>query len=147
MFGLHRRWRAAAVGHLALFEMTSVGPMGRYSDALARLGVPASARRFYDVHVTADAVHERIALDDMVADLVDRRSGGGADVVFGARALALVESPLRRALLRAWRKGDQALLARRRRRRRTPPLFRSRPRAAPLQRRSPEGVVALQAAP
>ena len=27
---LHRRLRGALVGHLALFEMTSVGPMGRY---------------------------------------------------------------------------------------------------------------------
>ncbi|HEX9969660.1 MAG TPA: iron-containing redox enzyme family protein, partial [Acidimicrobiales bacterium] len=29
MFGLHRRWRGALVGHLALFEMTSRGPMAR----------------------------------------------------------------------------------------------------------------------
>ncbi len=92
MFGLHRRWRAAAVGHLALFEMTSVGPMQRYSDALARLGVPPAARRFYDVHVLADAVHERIALDEMVTDFVAREPALAADVVFGARALSLVEA-------------------------------------------------------
>jgi hypothetical protein len=112
MFGLHRRWRAAAVGHLALFEMTSVGPMGRYSDTLRRLGVPASARRFYDVHVAADAVHERIALDDMIGDFVDRNPDAEADVVFGARALSLVESRFAETLLRAWRNGDQALLTR-----------------------------------
>ena len=111
MFGLHRRWRAAAIGHLALFEMTSIGPMGRYSDALRRLGVPASSRRFYDVHVAADAVHERIALDDMVGDFVDRNPDAEADVVFGARALSLVESRFAASLLRAWRQGDQALLA------------------------------------
>src|SRR5664280_2249963 len=33
MFALHQRWRAALVGHLAVFEMTSVEPMGRYSNA------------------------------------------------------------------------------------------------------------------
>jgi hypothetical protein len=34
MFGL-RRWRTALVGHLAVFEMTSVEPMERYRRALA----------------------------------------------------------------------------------------------------------------
>src|ERR1019366_6553770 len=34
VFGLHRRWRPALVGHLAIFEMTSIAPMGRYSRAL-----------------------------------------------------------------------------------------------------------------
>ena len=48
LFGLHRRWRGALVGHLALFEMCSVGPMGRYQAALERFGLgrppPASTR-------------------------------------------------------------------------------------------------------
>ena len=61
MFGLHRRWRAALVGHLAVFEMTSVEPMGRYSRALARMGIGPEGRRFYDVHVAADARHGIIA--------------------------------------------------------------------------------------
>jgi hypothetical protein len=110
MFGLHRRWRGAAVGHLALFEMTSVGPMERYSDALAGLGVPSSARRFYDVHVVADAVHERIALDEMVADFLIQEPEIAGDVVFGARAPSLVESRFATELLRAWSAGRSALL-------------------------------------
>jgi hypothetical protein len=110
MFGMHRRWRAAAIGHLALFEMTSVGPMQRYSDALERLGLPASARRFYDVHVIADAVHERIALDEMVASFVEQEPAAAGDVVFGARALALVESRFTNGLLHAWERGRTALL-------------------------------------
>src|SRR5690606_27121235 len=40
---------APLVGHLALFEMTSVEPMGRYARAAARLGFPVEVRRFYDV--------------------------------------------------------------------------------------------------
>jgi hypothetical protein len=67
--GLHRRWRAALVGHLAVFEMTSVEPMGRYSAALRRLGLPATARRFYDVHVEADARHQVVAASDLAGGL------------------------------------------------------------------------------
>jgi hypothetical protein len=62
LFGLNRRWRGALVGHLAAFELTSVEPMGRYSRALERLGASGDARRFYDVHVLADAEHENWAL-------------------------------------------------------------------------------------
>src|SRR5581483_6717600 len=40
LFGLHRRWRGALVGHLAALEMTSVVPMGRYARAIRRLGLP-----------------------------------------------------------------------------------------------------------
>jgi heme oxygenase-like protein len=43
-FGLHRRLRGALVGHLAVFEMTSVEPMGRYSTALRRHGFWSWAR-------------------------------------------------------------------------------------------------------
>jgi hypothetical protein len=67
MFALHRRWRAALVGHLAVFEMTSVEPMARYSRALDRFGIGSEGRRFYDVHVKADERHALIARDRMVA--------------------------------------------------------------------------------
>ena len=39
--GLHRRWRGAIVGHLALFEMTSSVPNRRYASGLRRLGFDA----------------------------------------------------------------------------------------------------------
>ena len=55
---LHRRLRGALIGHLALFEMTSVDPMGRYSQALRRLGIPLWGRQFYDTHVEADEAHQ-----------------------------------------------------------------------------------------
>jgi hypothetical protein len=109
LFGLHRRWRAACVGHLALFEMTSVGPMARYSRALERLGIAPAARRFYDVHVTADAHHERVALDDMVCGLLDDDPASAGMVVFGARALAEVEGRFTRRLLSAWAEGGSSL--------------------------------------
>jgi hypothetical protein len=110
MFGLHRAWRGACVGHLALFEMTSVGPMGHYASALARLGIDAGARRFYDVHVPADEVHQHVALDDMVAGLVELEPALAGDVLFGARALTEIEGRFTRRLLDRWNVGSSSLL-------------------------------------
>lgn len=110
LFGLHRKWRAACVGHLALFEMTSVHPMGRYSNALERLGVGAAARRFYDVHVAADAWHENVAREELVAGLLETDPSSGGMILFGARALVEVERRLTTALLEAWRQSQSSLL-------------------------------------
>ena len=62
LFGLHRRWRGAALGHLAAVEMTSSEPSRRYSAGLRRLGFDERVTVFYDEHVEADAVHEQIAV-------------------------------------------------------------------------------------
>ena len=110
MFGLHRRWRAALVGHLAVFEMTSVGPMERYSRALARLGVGPEGRRFYDVHVEADVRHGVIALERMVAGLIKVEPHLGANLLFGAAAVLLVEERFARHLLTAWSMGRSSLI-------------------------------------
>jgi hypothetical protein len=109
LFGLHRDLAPACVGHLALFEMTSVGPMGRYSATLGRHGIPADARRFYDVHVEADAIHEHVALEDMVRGLLDDDPALGGAVIFGARALAHVEGRFTAHLLDAWGHGRSSL--------------------------------------
>src|SRR6202011_5709763 len=55
LFGLHRRWLGAIVGHLALFEMTSSIPNARYAAGLRRLGFNGDATAFFDEHVEADA--------------------------------------------------------------------------------------------
>jgi hypothetical protein len=107
-FGLHRRWRGAIVGHLALFEMCSVIPMGRYIEALNRLGVP-DATPFYAAHVIADEWHQTIALDDMIGSLVIDEPHLADDIVFGARALDHLERGFTRRLLRAW-SGDETSL-------------------------------------
>ena len=110
MFGLHRRWRAALVGHLAVFEMTSVEPMGRYSRTLARMGIGPEGRRFYDVHVAADARHGVIALDRIVAGIVETEPHLGPDLLFGAAAVLMVESHFANRLLDAWSKGHSSLI-------------------------------------
>lgn len=109
MFGLHRRWRGALVGHLALFEMCSVGPMGRYASAVRRLGHGDPAARFYEAHVVADERHQVVALDDMVDGLVTDEPLLGGDVVFGARALAGLERLFAALLLDAWEAGRSSL--------------------------------------
>ena len=109
LFGLHRSWRGALVGHLALFEMCSVGPMARYSAAMRRLGLGAQATRFYDVHVEADERHQVVALELMVAGLLEEEPFLAGEVVFGARALAAVEGLFTASLLDAWAKGATAL--------------------------------------
>ena len=110
MFALHQRWRAALVGHLAVFEMTSVEPMGRYSNALARFGIGPEGRRFYDVHVIADERHALIARDRMVAGLIRAEPGLGPDLLFGAAAILMLEQRFATHLLSAWADNRSSLV-------------------------------------
>jgi hypothetical protein len=109
LFGLHRRWRGALVGHLTVYEMTSIVPMARYSAALARLGLSEPARRFYDVHVSADAEHQWIALRDMAGSLARQEPSVRNDILFGARAALAVEARQTEQLLDSWTEGVSSL--------------------------------------
>ena len=103
LFGLHRRLRGAIVGHLALFEMTSSVPNRRYANALRRLGIDdPCATRFFDEHVTADAVHENVAAIDLAGGLVRQDPSLTADVLFGARALVELDARWASHVLAAW---------------------------------------------
>ena len=102
MFGLNRRWRGALLGHLAVFETTSVQPMGRYARALRRMGAPEVAARFYDVHVLADAEHEVMVMD-AVRELVAAEPSCAQDVIFGAQCALAVETRFAEGLLSMWR--------------------------------------------
>ena len=102
MFALQRRWRAALVGHLAISHMTSVEPMYRYSQALARFGIGSDGRRFYDVHVNVDARHAAIARDRLVASLISAEPHLETDLLFGAAAVLMLEGRFERHLLDAW---------------------------------------------
>jgi Iron-containing redox enzyme len=109
LFGLHRRLRGALVGHLAGFEMNSVGPMGRYSAWLASMGVSAPGREFYDAHVVADEVHQHIALDELVGGFLETEPDQASGVWFGARAVALVEAAFADHVVSTW-KDDRSSL-------------------------------------
>ena len=111
LFGLHRRWRGAITGHLALFEMTSSIPNARYARALRRLGFDGAALDFFDEHVEADAVHENVAAVDLAGGLARAEPALAADILWGARCLAAVEDRWTRHLLEAWSAGETSLRA------------------------------------
>lgn len=109
LFGLHRRLRGAIVGHLALFEMTSSIPNGRYARGLRRLGFDDATVAFFDEHVEADAVHENVAAVDLAGGLVRQEPALGAQVLWGARALALLDERWGRHVLEHWKAGESSL--------------------------------------
>lgn len=109
LFGLHRRWRGALVGQLALFEMTSAQPNRRYANGLRRLGFGPEVTDFYDEHVEADSVHENIAAYDMAGGLATREPALAADILFGAETLLALEARNTTALLDPWTAGRSSL--------------------------------------
>ena len=111
LFGLHRRWRGALVGHLTAFEMSSSVPNARYARGHRRLGGSEEAARFFDEHVVADAVHEQIALHDLAAGLVRAEPTLAGDVLFGARCAAYADRVAAEHLLGAWAAGASSLRA------------------------------------
>lgn len=110
LFGLHRRWRGALVGHFAAAEITTGPSARRMDEALARLGADPACRLFYTEHVEADAVHEQVMRRDVLGDLLEREPDLAADVVFGIQATDLLEARLAEHLLSSWRAGRSALL-------------------------------------
>jgi hypothetical protein len=108
-FGLHRENRGALVGHLAAFEMTSSTPNRRYGKGLRRLGGDAAATRFYDEHVTADALHEQLAAHDLCGSLVADEPELADDVLFGAACALHLDNLFAAHLLGCWESGHSSL--------------------------------------
>ena len=92
LFGLHRRLRGAAMGHLAAFEMTSSLPCRRYVQAAERLELDQRVVRYFDEHVEADAVHEQLASRAICAALVEDEPQLRDDVLLGAAACVALDS-------------------------------------------------------
>jgi hypothetical protein len=109
LFGLHRRWRGALIGHLTAFEMSSSVPNARYARGHRRLGGSEQAARFFDEHVVADAVHEQIALHDLAAGLVRAEPALAGDVLFGARCAAHADTLFAEHLVSRWDAGLSSL--------------------------------------
>jgi hypothetical protein len=111
LFGLHRRWRGALLGHLAAFEMTSPLPNRRYAGGLRRLGGPPSATRFFEEHVEADAVHEQIAVHDMCGAFAAAEPDATPDVWFGAACCLALDRLFAEHVLTRWAAGHSSLRA------------------------------------
>ncbi len=125
------------IGHLALFEMTSVGPMARYAAAAQRFGLPPEVDAFYQVHVEADRHHGHLARTVLLGD--DRDDALGAvDLTWGAFALLRAEDRFARSLLESWSVPRTSL-----RSPLLPPLRVVRGRSSPVDRApsGPLGVV------
>jgi hypothetical protein len=110
LFALHRRWTGALLGHLAALEMTSTNPNRLYSAGARRLGANERARRYFDEHVEADAVHEQIAVYDLCGGYAAVRPGAADDILFGAACCLAVDDALARHLLSRWETGQSSLL-------------------------------------
>ncbi|MEO6350989.1 MAG: iron-containing redox enzyme family protein, partial [Candidatus Limnocylindrales bacterium] len=109
LFGLHRRWRGAIVGHLALFEMESSVPNRRYGNGLRRLGLGEQATDFFDEHVMADAIHEAVAAVDLAGGLARQQPELTGDILWGAATLVELDGRMARHTLAAWEMGVSSL--------------------------------------
>jgi hypothetical protein len=109
LFGLHRRLRGAALGHLAAFETTSSLPCRRFVSGMQRLGFRQVVWDYFDEHVEADAVHEQVALRDICGNLVTAEPALREDVLLGAAVCMLMDAVAAEPALEAWRSGRSAL--------------------------------------
>ncbi|HET6562448.1 MAG TPA: iron-containing redox enzyme family protein [Marmoricola sp.] len=109
LFALHRRFRGAAMGHLAAFESTSSIPCRRIAQGMRRIGLSERAAEYFDEHVEADAVHEQLALRDICGVLGDDEPELVADILFGAFVCCHLEALDGAGLVTAWREGRSAL--------------------------------------
>lgn len=102
LFGMHRRLRGAAMGHLAAFEMTSSLPSRKIVQGLERLGLEGAMVAYYDEHVEADAIHEIVAARDICGTLAEDEPDQAAEILFGAFTCLDLEARFARALLDTW---------------------------------------------
>jgi hypothetical protein len=102
LFGLHRRLRGAALGHLAAFEATSSLPSRRMVQGLERLGFPDELVGYYAEHVEADSVHEQLAVRTICGSLLEEEPHLEDSVWFGAFTCLDLEDRFARSVLDRW---------------------------------------------
>ncbi|WP_367649085.1 iron-containing redox enzyme family protein [Aeromicrobium stalagmiti] len=102
LFGLNRRLRGAALGHLAAFEVTSSLPSRRMAQGLGRLGLAPSMIDYYAEHVEADAVHEQLAVRTICGSLLAEEPAQRDEIFFGAATCLDLEDRFARRMLQTW---------------------------------------------
>ncbi|GAA4807859.1 iron-containing redox enzyme family protein [Nocardioides caeni] len=110
LFGLHRRFRGSAMGHLAAFEMTSPLACRRYLQGAQRLEMGAAVEHYFDEHIEADAVHEEIAARTICGSLAETEPELVDDILFGAAACVHLDEVVARHAIDAWTAGGSVLL-------------------------------------
>lgn len=109
LFGLHRRLRGAAMGHLAAFETTSSLPCRKYAQGADRLGFSGEVTQYFEEHIEADAVHEHMAQRSICGAMVAEDPALARDILVGAAACVHVGKVDAIHLLDAWAAGASAL--------------------------------------
>ena len=102
MFGLNRRLRGAAMGHLAAFEASSSVPSRKIAGGIERVGLPTAVAAYFHEHVEADAVHEHVASRDICGALVSAEPSLRGDVFFGAATSLHLDNLSGAELLDRW---------------------------------------------
>ena len=102
LFGLNRRLRGAAMGHLAAFEASSSVPSRKVAGGIGRVGLPEQVAAYFSEHVEADAVHEQVAARDICGALVAAEPALRDDVFFGVAACLHLEALAGAELLARW---------------------------------------------
>lgn len=102
LFGLNRRLRGAAMGHLAAFEATSSVPSRKIAAGIERVGLPDACAAYFHEHVEADAVHEQVAAHDICGILVVEEPELLEDVLFGAASCLYLTALSGSELLERW---------------------------------------------
>jgi hypothetical protein len=105
MFGLNRRLRGAAMGHLAAFEASSSVPSRKIAAGIERVGLPDKVSAYFHEHVEADAVHEHVASSDICGAIVAENPTLRADVLFGAASCLFLDEVSGAELLEQWTAG------------------------------------------
>ena len=101
LFGRDRRMRGAAVGQLALLELDSVEPCRCAKDRWDTAGLPADARRWYDVHALADVEHAAVVREQLVPTLEQETPWLVADAAWGAEVTWILQDAVARAVVDA----------------------------------------------
>ena len=110
LFGAHARLRGALAGHLAVTEMTSSEASRRYAQAMRRAGFTSrDATHYFDEHVEADAVHDVLASHELAGGLAAAEPELADSIIFGARALMLLEGRLAHHMVQSWEEGRTSL--------------------------------------
>ena len=102
LFGLNRRLRGAAMGHLAAFEATSSVPCRKIALGIERIGLPDAVAAYFHEHVEADAVHEQVAAHDICGAMVADDPTLHDDVLFGAASCLHLSALSGHELLQRW---------------------------------------------
>ena len=109
MFGLHRRHRGAAMGHLAAFEATSSIPCRRVAQGVRRIGLSEGAADYFDEHVEADAVHEQLAMREICGAMAEEDPGLTDSILFGSWVCCYLDYLDGLELVGSWSAGESAL--------------------------------------